>query len=238
MFTRIWEWLERRKKGRGQQLSGILFSSVLSLFFLITSSKEKGKKSSVYKGWERREKRRRRKISPAIITFCEGSRTMRFFFSFSVVRIARNANFMGIEEGWRGRERGKKRTLWTNPQGPVIGYFILFSEKIKFCQLDDRLQRSQFRVAANSVFADRRFSFSLFPLSSFSSEKQKGKRINHSIRLLPLLPPLLLFSIILLMKKWRKEAEPLISRALKRKRKRRGQHFLLRSMLFLFSFWG
>lgn len=48
---------------------------------------------------------------------------MRFFFSFSVVRMVGNAVFLG---DWGGLERGKKRTLGMKPQGPVIGYFILF----------------------------------------------------------------------------------------------------------------
>ena len=71
-----------------------------------------------------------------------GQQDYEVFLYFFCSKNSEKCWFYGVWGGWRGWERGKKRTPWTNPQGPVIGYFILFSEKIKFCQLNDRLQRS------------------------------------------------------------------------------------------------
>lgn len=53
--------------------------------------------------------------------FCDGSRTEDFFFTFSVPENGEKWEFFG---GWRGGERGKKRTLGMKPQGPVL--IILF----------------------------------------------------------------------------------------------------------------
>lgn len=50
--------------------------------------------------WGLRGERKKKEEEDCIYhrNFCDGSRTMSFFFSFSVVGIARNADFMGIEE--------------------------------------------------------------------------------------------------------------------------------------------
>ena len=48
---------------------------------------------------------------------------MRFFFIFSALRMTKNGSFLGME----GMGRGERRGPWgMKPQGPVIGYFILF----------------------------------------------------------------------------------------------------------------
>ncbi len=104
------------------------------------------------------------KIVATIVTFCEGSRTGGIFFTFSSVEVAKNGSFLG---GWRGGERGKKRTLWNKPQGPVIGYFILFFAKIIFCQRDDRGLQSQL-LFMQITFLPIYKKYFILHLSSFS----------------------------------------------------------------------
>ncbi len=117
------------------------------------------------------------KIVATIVTFCEGSRTGGIFFTFSSVEVAKNGSFLG---GWRGGERGKKRTLWNKPQGPVIGYFILFFAKIIFCQRDDRGLQSQL-LFMQITFLPIYKKYFILHLSSFShNPSQKSIEKNPS----------------------------------------------------------
>ena len=73
-----------------------------SLFFLLTSSKEKGEKASVYRGWDGLERGR---IAYTIVTFVTAA-GLGYFFIFSTVKVAKNGSFLEGERGWRGERRG------------------------------------------------------------------------------------------------------------------------------------
>ena len=112
-----------RKKKEEDNCCHMILSGWYLLFLspLLTSSKEKGEKFSVYKGWRGGRKEEEEDCTCHYRNFCEGSRTMRFFFIFSVQRTAKNGSFLGTE----GMGRGERRGPWgTKPQGPVL--IILF----------------------------------------------------------------------------------------------------------------
>jgi len=94
----------RKKKERKR--AAVVRHPLPFCFFSLPLLRKKARNSVFTRVGEEGERRRRKIVPATIVIFCEGSRTMRFFYVFSVVRIARNRGFWEIGEGWRGERRG------------------------------------------------------------------------------------------------------------------------------------
>lgn len=130
--------------------------------------------------WELRGEREKKEEEDCTCyrNFCDGSRTMRFFCE-------ENGEKQGFLGDGGGLERGQKRTLGNKPQGPVIGYFILFQQKlfsadgmIVYGDHNPCHGKTPFRCWQIFVFAPCPLPFFfLFPsLFLFFIEKTKQKR--------------------------------------------------------------